>query len=102
MDTFPLLEQNSDLNIETIGTLNLKITRLERHLQLLNHQQVLSHPYPDHKVRLAQRACQVQYQLERLNHYREKLLRHNDSNCVNRSSLDGDLKDQGKTTFSFN
>ena len=82
MNTFLLFEQNSDLNKETIGTLSLKITRLEHRLQLLNQQQLLSHPYPDHKVRLAQESCQVRFQLDRLKQYRQKLLDHNNGNCM--------------------
>lgn len=102
MNAFPLLEQNSNLKMETIGTLNLKIARLERRLQLLNQQQLLSHPYPDHKVRLAQESYQVRFQLDCLKRYREKLLQDNDGSCMNRRSLDGDFTNQGKTNFSFN
>lgn len=101
MNIFHLLKQNSDLNKETVGTLTLKIARLERRLQLLNQQQLLSQPYPNHRVRLAQESYQVRFQLDRLRQYREKLLYHN-SNGLKRRSPDGDSENPGKTSFSFN
>lgn len=83
MDTIVLLERNSELNLETIGTLTLKITRLEHRLQLLNRQQILSRPYPDHKARLAEKCSQVRSQLDRLKQYHRQLSDRNDSNCMN-------------------
>ena len=101
MNDFNLFEQNSDLTIETIGTLNLKIERLEHRLQVLDQQQLLSQPYPDHKMHLAQESCRTRFKLDRLKQYREKLL-HRDSDGLNRRSSDGDFKNPGKTAFSSN
>ncbi len=94
MNDFTLTEQNLELETETIGTLNLQIARLERYLHLLNQQQLLSQPYPDHKAALARKSYQAQFQLCCLKQRRQKLLDHNDSNCVNRISLmrDGQFK----------
>jgi hypothetical protein len=51
---------------ETAGSLDLKIAQLEHTLQVLAQQQVLSKPYPEHKVKLAERELQVQALLLRL------------------------------------
>lgn len=39
---------------ETLGTVNLKIARLERQLWTLHQQQLLSRPYPHHRAGLLQ------------------------------------------------
>ena len=56
---------------ETLGTINLKIARLEQRLQVVKHQQDLSQPYPYHKNQLIQQARQLQFQLQQLTQYRE-------------------------------
>jgi hypothetical protein len=50
--------------METIGTLNLKIARLQQHLTVLASRQRLSEPYPEHQQRLRQEARQTQAQLD--------------------------------------
>ena len=102
MNTKHIFEPNLNLNIETIGTLNLKITRLERRLHVLEQQQLLSDPYPDHKVRLAQKSCQMQSELDYLKEYRQMLLHQGGCRCMNRRSHDGGFRNQGKTNFAFN
>jgi hypothetical protein len=59
---------------ETIGTLELKITRLEQHLELLKQRQQLSIAYPDHRLQLILEAGQVQSQLSQLKKYRDEIL----------------------------
>lgn len=39
---------------ETLGTVNLKIARLERQLWTLHQRQLLSRPYPHHRADLLQ------------------------------------------------
>lgn len=59
---------------ETIGTLNLKITRLERLLNLLKQQQRLSQPYPEHHLNLIRQRERVEAQLAQLTHARDMLI----------------------------
>jgi hypothetical protein len=61
---------------ETIGTLNLKIARLEQHLKVLKQQQFLSHTYPDYKANLVRKAQELQTQLKQLVKSRDELLQH--------------------------
>ena len=65
--------RNRILNSETIGTLNLKIVRLERYLNLLKEQQYLSQPYPDYQVRITLETQTVQSQLNQLKKQREQI-----------------------------
>ena len=51
---------------ETMGTINLKIAQLQRHLRVLEQQQFLSSPYPDYKAKLGQKIMLVQTQLDQL------------------------------------
>src|SRR5687768_15942604 len=51
---------------ETVGTLNLKIARLEQKLQLLQKQRLLSKPYPDHLAHLILQDFQACAQLQNL------------------------------------
>ena len=59
---------------ETLGTLELKIARLERYLAILKQQQSLSRPYPDHEAQLAVEYLQLQSLLEQLIQRRQKYL----------------------------
>ena len=56
---------------ETIGTLNLKIARLKKRLNLLEQQQLLSRPYPYLQYKLMQQDKAVRFQLDQLLQYRE-------------------------------
>ncbi len=58
---------------ETVGTLNLKIARLQHQLQLVQQQQVLSRPYPRHQAALQFAQVQLQDQLWQLIQFREEL-----------------------------
>lgn len=51
---------------ETVGTINLKIARLERYLNQLEQQQALSSGYPNHKARLMQKKLYAELQLQQL------------------------------------
>ena len=59
---------------ETVGTLNLKIARLEGYLKVLQQQLNLSDNYPTFKARLAQKDSQLRLQLRQLIQDRQKLL----------------------------
>lgn len=59
---------------ETVGTLNLKIARLEGYLKVLQQQLDLSDNYPTCKARLTQKDLQLRYQLRQLIQDRQKLL----------------------------
>ena len=59
---------------ETVGTLNLKIARLEQKLQLLQQQRRLSRPYPDHLARLTLQDFQTRSQLQKLLETRTQFL----------------------------
>lgn len=59
---------------ETTGTVTLKIDRLKQHLKLLEQQQHLSGPYPEHKQNLIQEGSRIRTQLYLLLQYREELL----------------------------
>ena len=58
---------------ETIGTVTLKIDRLKQRLRVLEQQQYLSWPYPQHKEKLIQESSKVQTQLYLLLQYKEQL-----------------------------
>jgi hypothetical protein len=59
---------------ETIGTLNLKIARLEQRLQVLKLQQRLSSPYPAHKADLMREYSQLEVVLHELVRRRQEFL----------------------------
>ncbi len=59
---------------ETIGTLNLKIARLEQRLQVLEQQQRLSQPYPAHKADLKREYSQLKAVLHELIQRRQEFL----------------------------
>jgi hypothetical protein len=76
---------------ETIGTLNLKIARLESRLKLLAQRQMLSSAYPNYQINLVREMSNVRFQLHQLIQYREQLLqRAND--CRAERLLDGHRK----------
>lgn len=52
--------------LETSGTLNLKIARLEQRLAVLRQQERLSHTYPARKAELVREYLQLQSELGRL------------------------------------
>ncbi len=58
---------------ETIGTLNLKIARLEQRLKVLEQQQMLSSKYPDQKAKLTIEYLRVQLKLRQLIQHRQEL-----------------------------
>ena len=59
---------------ETVGTLNLKIARLEGYLKVLKQQLDLSDNYPTFKAHLAQKDLQLRLKLRQLIQDRQKLL----------------------------
>lgn len=58
---------------ETIGTVTLKIDRLKQRLRLLEQQQHLSGPYPQHRQNLIRESSIVRMQLQQLILYKEEL-----------------------------
>ena len=58
---------------ETIGTLDLKIARLEHILKVLRQQQALSIAYPQHRAYLIDQDRQIQFQLQGLRQYRKSV-----------------------------
>jgi hypothetical protein len=58
---------------ETLGTLNLKIARLEQFLKVLDQQLAMSNPYPDYQVELKQHYTRIESHLGRLVQYRRRL-----------------------------
>ena len=48
------------------GIIDLNIARLERYLQLLQEQQLLSREYPSYRAKLAEKELQIQFQLQQL------------------------------------
>jgi hypothetical protein len=59
---------------ETLGTLNLKIARLEQHLTVLKQQQRLSSTYPDHKAQLSREYFRLEARLRQLTRRRQEFL----------------------------
>ena len=59
---------------ETLGTLNLKIARLEQWLKVLEYQQAMSQAYPEYQAKLDQECARLKSQLLRLIQYRRHLL----------------------------
>lgn len=68
-----LFEEETPM-LETIGTLNLKIARLEQRLQVLKQQQQLSRPYPTHEAGLIREYVQLEAILYELVRRRQKFL----------------------------
>jgi hypothetical protein len=69
---------------ETVGTLNLKIARLQIHLRDLEQRQVLSRPYPQLYVELWQQKVKAQSLLLFMQRYRENLLAQTAPNTAGR------------------
>ncbi|GIK41651.1 MAG: hypothetical protein BroJett011_54840 [Chloroflexota bacterium] len=59
---------------ETIGTLELKIARLEQRLAVIRQQQRLSQPYPEHRAALLSEDRHLQTVLSQLNRRRQEVL----------------------------
>ncbi len=59
---------------ETIGTLNLKIARLEQRLQVLKQQQWLSNAYPQHQTHLEREYLHLEAVLYELIRRRQEFL----------------------------
>jgi len=59
---------------ETLGTLDLKIARLEQHLKILKQQQRLSSAYPAHKAQLTLEYLRLQVVLGQLLQRRQEFL----------------------------
>jgi hypothetical protein len=59
---------------ETMGTLNLKIARLEQYLRVLSQQQYLSNPYPDHQANLIREYGRLERRLGELIQRRQEFL----------------------------
>jgi hypothetical protein len=68
--------------METIGTLNLKITRLEYQLKVLKQRLFLSSAYPEYCQSLIQKDAELQARLSQLITCREQLLQHGFADCV--------------------
>ena len=69
---------------ETVGTLDLKITRLEQQLKIIRHQQILSSAYLDYKLRLIEKDAELQAKLDQLIKYREQLLQQSEAYAMGR------------------
>ncbi len=59
---------------ETVGTLRLKIARLQQRLQVLQQQHAMSAMYPQHQAVLALEKLHVQSEIEQLDRQLQKLL----------------------------
>ena len=60
--------------LETLGTLDLKIARLEQRLRVLEQQQRLSQRYPEHQAKLNLEYMQLQLTLTQFIQQRQELL----------------------------
>ncbi|NJN99089.1 MAG: hypothetical protein HC875_35840 [Anaerolineales bacterium] len=60
--------------LETLGTLNLKIARLEHRLAILKQQERMSNAYPTRKAELVREYLQLQTELGRLTEDRQRLV----------------------------
>lgn len=58
---------------ETVGTVALKIARLQQHLQLMQHQHQLGKAYPQFQAELLRRQLLVEHQLGQLLHLSQEL-----------------------------
>lgn len=61
---------------ETVGSLNLKIARLERRLADLQQRERLSRPYPTHRAYIISEYLRLQGTLSQLVRYRQELTPH--------------------------
>jgi hypothetical protein len=60
---------------ETLGTIELRMARLERRLRVLQQQYTLSSPYPGHQARIYQEYTQTKFELNQLAQQRQRFLR---------------------------
>jgi len=74
---------------ETVGTLNLKIARLQQRLTVLEQQQKLSRAYPRHFLNLVREGVKVRSQLFHLMLYRDELLEQTTDRMTGRLFDDG-------------
>lgn len=59
---------------ETVGTVSLKIARLENKLKVLSTQKQLSSCYPDYQAKLTSTELATQLQLSQMIEFRDKVL----------------------------
>lgn len=59
---------------ETVGTIDLKIARLEQNLKLLKQRHAMSNMYPAYRANLARQGLKVRRQLRQLIQYRQQLV----------------------------
>lgn len=70
-----LFDEKGEMSmLETLGTLNLKIARLEQQLAVLKQQERLSAPYPTRKAELVREYLRLQSELGRLTERRQRLV----------------------------
>jgi hypothetical protein len=79
---------------ETLGTLNLKIARLEQHLKVLRQQQILSSAYPDYQANLARKELALRTYLNQLIVSRDLFLQRAGQSIVGRSPNGKGERDQ--------
>ena len=60
---------------ETVGTVSLKIARLESELRLLSEKLQLSRAYPDYQAKLALQEASARFQLNRMLEVRDQFMR---------------------------
>lgn len=60
--------------VETLGTVDLKIARLERRLKVLEQQLSMSRPYPRHQLTLRLEYSRTRLQLNYFNRKRREFL----------------------------
>jgi hypothetical protein len=66
---------NEELIIpETVGTLNLKIARLQQQLEVLRQQHLMSDAYPTRKAELTRELLQLQLALRQLKQRQQEFL----------------------------
>ena len=75
---------------ETIGTLNLKIARLQQQLSVLRQRQNLGRAYPDFQVVLRRKRTEIERQLRTLIKSREELS-HRVRQNLKEGIFDGEL-----------
>ncbi len=61
---------------ETVGTLNLKIAKLEQQIQILKQRLNLSSVYPEHRASLSRQREQVELFLDQLIQYRDNVVQN--------------------------
>ena len=59
--------------METMGTLSLKIKRLEKHLSLLEQRQKLSENFPDYHAKIKEKSVKTKQLLQQLISRKQRL-----------------------------